>query len=65
MGQDQGDVFHSLVVVGAVGLDELLDQGPLDLSVLLLDAPSRVRELSRRQLLRDQLQLLDDIRGLV
>lgn len=45
--------------------DEFLDEGPLDLRVLLLDRPDGVLKLTCRKLLRNQLQLLNYVGGLM
>ena len=61
VGQDEGNVLHPGVVPRAVRFDELFDEGALDLGVLLLDASDGVGEFALRKLLRDELQLLDDV----
>ena len=64
--EDGRDVSHARQVVGSVALDKLLDEGSLDLCVLLLDASDGVVEAPvGGQFLGDQLQLLDDVCGLV
>ena len=65
LGQESRDVLHSLVIVGAVGLDELLDEGSLDFRVLFLDASGGVDKLLGWQFLGNQLEFEYNFRRLV